>query len=95
MHPDCRTRQYPAALAGRGPPDALESAPDRKDDLPETSGRAFADVFGGITQLGVKRQKQELLEALRRCYLRAGVLIDDPEVRSDPQWERSSLEKQP
>src|SRR5271157_529158 len=53
---------------------------------PETQWRAFADVFGGITQLGVKRQKQELLEALRRCYLRAGVLIDDPEVRSDPQW---------
>jgi len=72
-------------------PDAVrpmrwESAPDRKDDLPETQWRAFADVFGGITQLGVKRQKQELLEALRRCYLRAGVLIDDPEVRSDPQW---------
>ena len=53
---------------------------------PEIQWRAFADVFGGITQLGVKRQKQELLEALRHCYLRAGVLIDDPEVRSDPQW---------
>ena len=33
-----------------------------------------------------RRQKQELLEALRDCYLRAGVLIDDPEVRGDPQW---------
>jgi hypothetical protein len=53
---------------------------------PETQWRAFADVFGAITQLGVKRQKQEMLEALRRVYLRAGVLIDDPEVRSDPQW---------
>jgi hypothetical protein len=53
---------------------------------PETQWRAFADVFGSITQLGVKRQKQELLEALRNCYLRTGVLIDDPQVRADPQW---------
>ena len=35
---------------------------------PETQWRAFADVFGGIAQLGVKRQKQELLEAMRRIY---------------------------
>ena len=53
---------------------------------PETQWRAFADVFGSITQLGVKRQKQELLEALRICYIRTGVLIDDPQVRADPQW---------
>jgi hypothetical protein len=53
---------------------------------PETQWRAFADIFGGITQLGVKRQKQELLDALRNCYLRAGVLIDDSDVRKDPQW---------
>lgn len=53
---------------------------------PETQWRAFADVFGSIAQLGVKRQKQEMLDALRRIYLRAGVLIDDPEVRKDPQW---------
>jgi len=53
---------------------------------PETQWRAFADVFGGIAQLGVKRQKQEMLDALRRIYLRIGVLIDDPEVRNDPQW---------
>ena len=49
---------------------------------PETQWRAFADVFGSITQLGVKRQKQELLEALRICYIRTGVLIDDPQVRA-------------
>lgn len=49
---------------------------------PETQWRAFADVFGGIAQLGVKRQKQELLEAMRAIYLRTGVLIDDPEVRN-------------
>ncbi|MBI1793382.1 MAG: ATP-binding protein [Chloroflexi bacterium] len=55
---------------------------------PETQWRAFADVFGGIAQLGVKRQKQELLEAMRRIYIRAGVLVDDPEVRSDTQWGR-------
>jgi hypothetical protein len=55
---------------------------------PETQWRAFADVFGGITQLGVKRQKQELLDSLRKLYVSHGVLIDDPDVRSDPQWGR-------
>jgi len=49
---------------------------------PETQWRAFADVFGGIAQLGVKRQKQELLEALRTIYIEKGVLADDPEVRN-------------
>lgn len=60
---------------------------------PETQWRAFADVFGSITQLGVKRQKQEMLEALRNCYLRNGVLIDDPQVRSDPQWGKVQAEE--
>ncbi len=55
---------------------------------PETQWRAFADVFGGIAQLGVKRQKQELLEAMRNLYNRCGVLVDDPAVRSDPRWGR-------
>lgn len=50
---------------------------------PETQWRAFADVFGGIAQLGVKRQKQELLEALRGIYVQHGVLVDDPTVRED------------
>lgn len=49
---------------------------------PETQWRAFADVFGGIAQLGVKRQKQELLEAMRKIYSETGVLVDDPEVRN-------------
>jgi hypothetical protein len=53
---------------------------------PETQWRAFADVFGGIAQLGVKRQKQELLEAMRTLYLNAGVLVDDPKVREHVQW---------
>ena len=53
---------------------------------PETQWRAFADVFGGIAQLGVKRQKQELLEAIRTLYLDAGVLVDDPKVRGHDQW---------
>jgi len=53
---------------------------------PETQWRAFADVFGGIAQLGVKRQKQELLDALREVYIRAGVLVDDPKVRENSQW---------
>ncbi|HUI87302.1 MAG TPA: serine-rich protein [Anaerolineales bacterium] len=68
---------------------------------PETQWRAFADVFGGIAQLGVKRQKQELLEAMRRIYgvgrkktegtlqdTGGGVLVDDPEVRASEMWGR-------
>ena len=55
---------------------------------PETQWRAFADIFGSVAKLGIKRQKQELLEALRKIYVRAGVLVDDPEVRSDLQWGR-------
>lgn len=50
---------------------------------PETQWRAFADVFGGIASLGIKRQKQELLEALRKLYVEHGVLVDDPDVRKD------------
>ncbi len=53
---------------------------------PETQWRAFADVFGGIAQLGVKRQKQELLEAMRTLYINTGVLVDDPKVREHAQW---------
>lgn len=53
---------------------------------PETQWRAFADIFGSIAHLGVRRQKQELLEALRQVYIRAGVLVDDPDVRQDPEW---------
>ena len=50
---------------------------------PETQWRAFADVFGGIAQLGVKRQKQELLDALRKIYIQKGVLVDDPKLYSE------------
>jgi hypothetical protein len=53
---------------------------------PETQWRAFADIFGSVARLGVRRQKQELLEALRRVYVLAGVLVDDPEVRASPEW---------
>lgn len=53
---------------------------------PETQWRAFADVFGAVAQLGVKRQKQEMLDALRKLYLDNGVLIDDPLVRNSPRW---------
>ncbi len=51
---------------------------------PETQWRAFADIFGSIAKLGVKRQKQELLDALRHIYVDAGVLVDDKVVREDP-----------
>ena len=53
---------------------------------PETQWRAFADIFGSIARLGVKRQKQELLEALRRLYIANGVLVDDPKVQVSPKW---------
>ncbi len=54
--------------------------------LPEVQWRAFADIFGAIAQLGQKRQIHELREVLRRVYLSAGVLVDDPDCRNDPVW---------
>jgi hypothetical protein len=54
--------------------------------LPEVQWRAFSDIFGTIAQLGAKRQIHELREVLRRVYLAAGVLVDDPECRNDPAW---------
>ena len=54
--------------------------------LPEVQWRAFCDIFGSIAKLGQRRQVHELRDALRRVYLEAGVLVDDPECRSDPEW---------
>ncbi len=56
--------------------------------LPEVQWRAFCDIFGAIAKLGVRRQVAELREALRRVYLRAGVLVDDPDCRQDAVWDR-------
>ncbi len=53
---------------------------------PEMQWRAFCDIFGAISRLGVRRQVGEVRDALRQIYLRAGVLIDDPDVRSDSEW---------
>jgi len=61
---------------------------------PETQWRAFADIFGSIAKLGVRRQKQEMLQMLRNVYVRAGVLIDDPEVRGDPEWGKVKQEEE-
>jgi len=55
---------------------------------PELHWRAFCDIFAAVARLGVRRQIGELREALRRVYLRAGVLVDDPDVRADPEWGR-------
>ncbi len=54
--------------------------------LPEVQWRTFCDIFGQIAQLGQRRQIHELRDALRRLYLGAGVLVDDPEVRRDDIW---------
>ena len=56
--------------------------------LPEVQWRSFCDIFGAIAKLGVRRQVAELREALRRIYLRAGVLVDDPDCRADATWGR-------
>lgn len=61
--------------------------------LPEVQWRAFCDIFGAIAKLGVRRQVAELREALRRIYLRAGVLVDDPECRNDATWGRVKAEE--
>lgn len=54
--------------------------------LPEVQWRAFCDIFGSIAKLGQRRQVHELRDALRRVYLNAGVLVDDPECRNDSEW---------
>jgi len=54
--------------------------------LPEVQWRSFCDIFGAIAKLGVRRQVAELREALRRVYLGAGVLVDDPDCRADNKW---------
>ncbi|MBP8122130.1 MAG: serine-rich protein [Caldilineaceae bacterium] len=54
--------------------------------LPEVQWRAFCDIFGTIAKLGVRRQVAEVREALRVIYVNAGVLVDDPEVRSSGKW---------
>ena len=54
--------------------------------LPEVQWRTFCDIFGQIAQLGQRRQIHELRDALRRLYLGAGVLVDDPDVRRDDTW---------
>ncbi|MGB7540359.1 MAG: serine-rich protein [Anaerolineales bacterium] len=53
---------------------------------PEMVWRGFADVFGAVSRAGVKRMIPEVRDALRTVYLNAGVLVDDPELREDPQW---------
>ncbi len=54
--------------------------------LPEVQWRTFCDVFGQIAQLGQRRQIHELRDALRRVYLAAGVLVDDPDVQKSDTW---------
>ena len=54
--------------------------------LPEVQWRAFCDVFGQIGQLGQRRQIHELRDALRRVYLGAGALVDDPDVQASDVW---------
>ena len=55
---------------------------------PEIQWRAFCDIFGAISRLGVRRQVGEVRDGLRQIYVAAGVLIDDPEVREDAEWGR-------
>ena len=53
---------------------------------PEVQWRIFCDFFGTVARAGVRRQIPELREALRRVYLAAGVLVDDPECQRDKVW---------
>jgi len=53
---------------------------------PETQWRSFCDIFAAIARMGVRRQGPELRDALRRVYLSAGVLVDDPAL--PPEWRR-------
>jgi hypothetical protein len=62
---------------------------------PETQWRAFCDVFGGIARLGVRRQIHDFRDVLKGVYVRAGVLVRDPDVVSDPQWGRVQNDEEP
>jgi len=53
---------------------------------PEVQWRIFCDFFGTVARAGVRRQIPELREALRRVYLAAGVLVDDPECQTNKVW---------
>lgn len=53
---------------------------------PETQWRQFTDIFAALSQLGVKRQTGEMRNALKRVYVAAGVLVNDPAVQGDPEW---------
>lgn len=53
---------------------------------PETQLKGFVDVFGSVAQLGQKQQQHRMLDAVRAVYLAAGVLVDDPAVRSNPDY---------
>jgi hypothetical protein len=61
---------------------------------PEMQWRAFCDIFGAISRLGVRRQVGEVRDALRQIYLKAGVLVDDPDVRGDVEWGKVLTDEQ-
>ena len=62
--------------------------------LPEVQWRSFCDVFGNVAQLGEKRQIHELRAMLRQVYVDAGVLVDDPEVRTHPTWGQVATDEE-
>lgn len=61
---------------------------------PETQMKAFVDIFGSIAQLGQKQQQHRLLDAVRTIYINAGVLVDDPDVRGNGEWNKVLLREE-
>ena len=48
---------------------------------PETHWRRFCEVFASTSGMGAARQMPEMRTMLYGCYVRAGVLVEDPLVR--------------
>jgi hypothetical protein len=61
---------------------------------PELQLKATVDIFGTVAQLGQRQQQHRFLDALRNCYLVAGVLVDDPDIRGHNKWGKVATDKE-
>ena len=60
---------------------------------PETQYQAFCDIAGAMESL-TPNQMSRFREIIRRAYLDAGVLVDDPEVRTHPTWGQVATDEE-
>ncbi len=53
---------------------------------PEVQAASFVDIFGNLSQMGVKQQKHRFYDLLEELYLKHGVMINNPKVLNDAHW---------